>query len=107
MVYIPRVKEIASITIGQTPTVTTELDHLYRTDSFVRFFIPLGYGMSQLNWKLAKIRVTGANTFTINIDTTGFDPFVLNDLDQKPQVIPAGEIPIGVIQGSKWIKPFI
>lgn len=75
--YAPYVNVIASITQAKTPTVITTFDHGYPDGTVVRFQIPPALGMQQLTGQTSPILVTGTTTFTINIDTTLFDPFAI------------------------------
>lgn len=94
-VFGPAMRLIASITNADIPTVTTTFAHEYVDGTVVRFDIPPALGMQQLNQQTAPILVTGATTFTIDIDTTkygvfsvpvGLGPFI----DVCGQVVPIG-----------------
>ena len=82
-IFKPAVRDILSITQSFPATVTTTYDgmtpgpHNYISGLIVRMNIPLNYGMVLLNKKVSAITVTSPTTFTINIDTTNFDPFVI------------------------------
>lgn len=68
---------ISTITNANPAVVTTTFDHQYLTGLIVRLNIPRGYGMTQANRLYGPIVVTGATTFTIDIDTTHFDTFIV------------------------------
>ena len=69
---------IAAITNGFNPTVTTTVDHLYQIGMILRFDIPVGLGMQQLNQHIGTIlTIPTSTTFTITANTTNYDPFVL------------------------------
>lgn len=95
-VYQPAMRIIASITTANPATVTTTFAHQYLTGTICRLHIPLGFGMYQANNLYAPITVTGTTTFTIDIDTTQFQPFaapVTFPLDaQSAVVVPIGEL---------------
>lgn len=74
--FVPAMRLIASITLARIPTVTTTFDHGYVDGTIVRFDIPPACGMPQINQLTSPILVTGLTTFTIDIDTTLFQPFV-------------------------------
>ena len=95
-VYQPALRIITNITNGFPASVTTSFAHQYQTGLIVRLVIPQGWGMNQANQLYSDITVTGSTTFTINIDTTYFAPFVTpatapDDL-QYPQSVPIGEV---------------
>jgi len=68
---------ISTITNANPAVVTTTFDHQYLTGLIVRLNIPRGYGMTQANRLYGPIVVTGATTFTVDIDTTNFDTFIV------------------------------
>lgn len=94
-VYRPQVMEIIDISQANPCEVTTTFPHNYLTGTIVRLWIPYTAGIQQLaggeQWEII---VTGAITFTIPVDSTFFDPFILpqvNSPDQPAQVFPVGE----------------
>ena len=96
--FLPARKNIASITNAYPALVTTTTDHGYTTGMIVRLVIPPAKGMQEVNQLTGKITVTGADTFTIDIDTTNFEPFVTVPpagisqlIDICAQVNPVGE----------------
>ena len=90
---IPAISEIAAITNAFPATVTTTFANNYLTGGIVRLYIPPYCGMIQADKIQGTITVTGPTTFNIDIDTTGFDPFVVPPLPSltPPQVVPVGE----------------
>lgn len=110
-IYQPALKLISSITQGYPTTITTTLPHQYTNGQIVRIFLPQtggttlvngvllkGFGMSQINNLVGTITNTNVPTvFTINIDSSNFDPFVIPPNQDPPvaqaqyaQVIPGG-----------------
>lgn len=75
-VFQRAMRVISSITNDYPAVVTTTFAHQYLTGLIVRLNIPKGYGMTQANQLYGPIIVTGDSTFTIDIDTTYFDPFI-------------------------------
>jgi len=71
----PAMRLISSITREMNAVVTTTFNHNYVSGTMVRFNIPRSVGMSQINKKVGIITVTGADTFTVDIDTTNYDAF--------------------------------
>lgn len=64
--------------IGGVPTlVATPSAHTYNTGLIVRIEIPTACGMEQLNNYVGQITVTGPNAFTLDVDSTNFQPFVI------------------------------
>jgi hypothetical protein len=94
-VYQPAMRIISNITNANPAVVTTTFAHQYLTGTIVRLNFPPGYGMEQANQLTGEIVVTSPTTFSINIDTTTFDPFMtpatFPDNTQYPQVVPIGE----------------
>lgn len=96
-VYGPAMRLISSITNANPALVTTTFAHDYVDGTIVRFNIPPATGMQQLNQMTSPILVTGATTFTIDVDTTQFAPFTVPVglgpfINVCPQVLPIGEI---------------
>lgn len=90
--YLPAMRLISSITQAFPAVVTTSFAHNYVSGEIVRFLIPPSHGMVQLNKRQAEIEVTGATTFTIPIDTTTFDAYVIPvNSTQCGQVVPFAE----------------
>lgn len=96
-------RNVFAITNNNPALVTTTFDginpgnHDYSTGLIVSLRIPDGFGMVQANNLYAPITVVNATQFTMAIDTTDFDPFVIpmsvGYLYQTPaQVIPTGEV---------------
>lgn len=88
---------ISAITRSDPAVVTTTFAHNYITGSIVRLYIPLGFGMPQANQLTGSIAVLSDTTFSINIDTTSFEPFVVPGspsylINSVPHVVPVGEV---------------
>lgn len=75
--YQPSMRIISAITNANPAAVTTTFAHQYVTGTVVRLDIPSGFGMTQANQQFGDITVTSPTTFTIAIDTTMFDTFVV------------------------------
>jgi hypothetical protein len=75
--YQPAMRLISAITNNKLAQVTTTFDHDYVSGTILRFIIPKACGMQQINNMVLEITVTGTNTFTVNLDTTGFDIFAI------------------------------
>lgn len=75
-VYQPAMRIISSVTNANPAVVTTTFNHQYQSGLIVRLNIAPGYGMQQANQLYGPIIVTGDTTFTIDIDTTNFEPLI-------------------------------
>jgi len=75
--YQPSMRIISAITNAFPAQVTTTFAHQYVTGTIVRLDIPNGFGMTQANQLFGLIVVTSPTTFSIAIDTTMFDTFVI------------------------------
>lgn len=73
--YLPALRLVTAITQANPASVTTSFDHSYQSGEIVRIHVPDTYGMIQMNNRFGIITVTGTDTFTIDIDATGFDAF--------------------------------
>lgn len=76
-IYYPRHRFIADISSAASGVVTTTVQHGYTVGQEVRFVIPSGFGMTQLDGQSATITAVTASTFTINIDTSGYTAFAI------------------------------
>lgn len=86
---------IETMTQSFPVVITTTFDHGYSTGLIVRLFIPPKIGMQQANRFYGPIVVTGAATFTMDLDTTNFDAYNVPDvwyIRACGQVIPIGEV---------------
>lgn len=75
-IYQPAMRVVQAITNARAASVTTTIPHLYITGTVVRIEVPVGFGMQQINQQTGTIVVTSANTYTINIDTSLYDPLL-------------------------------
>lgn len=96
--YSPAMRLITAITSSVNAEVTTSFAHGYLSGLVVRILVPeLRFGMVQLDKQVGTITVTGDTTFTIDIDTSNYDTFVIPDPEETftaafPAVVPVGEI---------------
>ena len=93
--FQPAMRLLSSVTKANPAVVTTTFDHDYVSGTIVRFHIPQYYGMRELDRLQGIITVTGTDTFTVDINTTGFQAFVAPVAkwyhDRCALVIPIGE----------------
>lgn len=94
--YQPAMRIITAITNGFPAIVTTSFAHQYLSGLIVRLFIPRYFGMVQADKLQGAITVIDDVTFSINLDTTYFDPFVVPVQTpltaQLANVVPFGEL---------------
>lgn len=98
VIQTPSALEIASISqsmpmqvIAVAQNDTTQIN-TYIPGMAVRLFIPYSYGMYQANNLVGTIIDVDVDTFTIAIDSTKFDPFVipLGSAEAPASIAPAG-----------------
>lgn len=110
-------RNILSITQATEALVTTTFDgttpgdHNYSTGLIVRLVIPHGFGMEQANELYGPITVTSSSTFTIPINTTSFDPFVIpaynpGHFGTPAQTIPTGEVNEILTEATQNVLPY-
>lgn len=105
--FQPAKRIIMNITQANYAEITTTFPHNYGTGLIVRLYVPYTYGMTQANQFSGVITVTSDVTFTMNLNTTGFDPFVVPAgttaaQDQFcAQVVPIGEVNSSIAQATR------
>ncbi len=101
---------ISSLSQASQAQVTTTFAHQYQSGEIIRFVIPLGFGMQQINQMQAPITVTGSTTFTVPIDSTHFDAFStpssFPDNKQYAQVVPIAEIASQLEGATQNVLPY-
>jgi hypothetical protein len=96
--YAPMMRAITAITNANPAVVTTITNPVSTSNGYIsgmicRLYIPQGFGMQQANQLLGTITVIDGLNFSINIDTTTFDPFVVpNPHFQQASVVNVGEV---------------
>lgn len=115
--YQRAMRNILSITQSENALVTTTFDginpgnHQYSTGLIVRLVIPDGFGMVKANKLYGPITVVSDTQFTIPIDTTNFDAFVVPDFQPgffgtPAQVVPMGEIDSILTEATQNVLPY-
>lgn len=110
-------RNILSITQEENALVTTTFDgttpgnHQYSTGLIVRLYVPNGFGMVQANELSGPITVINDTQFTIPIDTTGFDAFVVpayqpGNFGTPAQVVPVGEVNDLLTEATQNVLPY-
>lgn len=109
-VFQPVVRTITAITNAPQASVTTSIPHQYLTGLIVRLIVPEIFSMYQVSGMFGEIVVTSDTTFTIAINTTTFDPFIVPDpLPQGytcPQAIPIAEDNAMLTQAVQNVLPY-
>lgn len=109
--FQPAMRIISSITNAYPAVVTTSFAHQYATGMIVRLNIPEGFGMQQANQLYSPITVTGSTTFTMDIDTSSFDPYVISATYpfsyQSGQVTPMAEVNSTLANATRNVLPII
>ena len=92
--FYPSLNVPINVTQGYPSIVQLLIPVNYVVNQFISLRIPPEFGMIQANGKTAKIMAvnTGANTITLDLDTSSFDAFVFPiSFVNIPQTLPAGE----------------
>ncbi len=96
VIAIPSSLTITAITQAFPMVVSVSVNavtesNTYISGQLVRLTIPFAYGMQQANGLVAQIINTGVGTLTLNIDSSGFDPFAIPASGEMPaSLAPAG-----------------
>lgn len=95
-IFYPRHRYITKITQAAQAVVTLSVTHGYQVGQAVRFNVDKAFGMKQINGLQGDIVAinTSTNTITVDINTTGFTPFVF-PLTAAVPYTPALVVPIG------------
>ncbi len=94
--YTPFVCDIAAIVTGQNTLVTTSVNHAFVIGQEVQFFIPPVWGMIQLDQMTGYVTaIPTSNEFTVNIDSLGFNAFIIPTPSPFVVITPAQVAGIG------------
>jgi len=110
-------RNILSITQEENALVTTTFDginpgnHDYLTGLIARIYVPDGFGMTQANQLEGIVTKINDTQFTITIDTTNFDPFVIpayqpGAFGTPAHVVPVGEISSILTEATQNVLPY-
>lgn len=109
-IFQPAMRIVSSITQAYPASITTTFAHQYNTGMIVRLNIPEGFGMQQANQLYTPIIVTSPTTFTMDIDTSFMDPYVIPTQYpfsyQSGQVTSIAEINSTLANATRNILPF-
>lgn len=102
-VFQRAMRNILSITNDENALVTTTFDgvnpgnHDYSTGLIARLYVPEGFGMVQANELSGVVTKVNDTQFTITVNTTNFDTFVIPDFQPGGFGTPAQVVPVGEI----------
>ena len=110
-------RNILTITQDVNALITTTFDginpgnHQYSTGLIVRLYVPDGFGMVRINGIDAPITVINDTQFTVPIDTTNFDAFVVPNYQPgafgtPAQVVPVGEVNDLLTMATQNVLPY-
>lgn len=107
--FLYDISYIESITQSNPCIITTTSPHGYSTGFNVRVTFPFPYsksfGMIQINGLSGLITVFSPTSFSMPINTLGFDPFVVGTTLEKAQVIPIGQEVVTDLNDSHQVNP--
>jgi hypothetical protein len=93
--YLPHTVVITAITAANPAVVSTSRNHGLTVGQEVRIMVPDVCGMREINGKAVTITAVTANTFTTDLNSTGFTAFALPVTAAAPcnqaMVVPFGE----------------
>ncbi len=115
--FQPAMRNILSITQAYPAVFTTTFDgvnpgnHQYLTGLIVRIHIPPYFGMEQINLFTGPITVLSDSTFSMDIDSSNFDAFVVppsqpGNLQTPAQIVPVGEVTETLTSSTRNVLPY-
>ena len=107
--FQPAMRIVTAITNGFPCIVTTSFDHNYKTGLVVRLDIPETYGMQQANQLFAPITYIDDTNFSMPIDTTYFDAFIVPApvvISTLAQAVPIAEDSSQLYQAVRDVVPY-
>lgn len=82
--YKPATRILANISKATAAVVTCLVDHSFQVGTKVKFNIPSGYGMTELNGEEGVVTAVTANTFTVDVDTSGYTTYTFPTYASTP-----------------------
>lgn len=95
--FDPRRLWITGITAANPAVVSVSTTHSYNVGSKVRIIVPSDFGMTEINKQIAEVTAIGANTLTLDVDSSGYTAFAYPTSATAaagttfPQIVPVGE----------------
>jgi len=99
--FYPDHRHITAISKAASAVVVTSVTNDYEVGQMLRFIVPAAFGMTEMNGlvgtitAVVKTGATGANTITVDIDSTGFTTFAFPATAASP-FSPAMCMPVGM-----------
>lgn len=115
VIQIPSSLEITAITQALPMVVTVAIENAtteantYIVGMAIKLFIPYTYKMYQANNLVGTIMAINGSQFTLNLDSTQFDAFVVPSgvtIEQPATISPAGSRNYQYTNGSSLAVPF-
>ena len=113
VIQIPSALEITAISQSLPMTITVQVDNAasqvntYIVGMAVKLFVPYNFGMFQANNLVGTITAISGSVFTLNLDSSQFDPFVIPATGEQPATIaPNGSRNYQFTNGSNQAVPF-
>lgn len=105
--FQPSVFYISAISLGQTTTITTSINHNYVLGQLTRLLIPSKYGAQALNEQQGYvIAIPALNQVTLDINSINSDPFISSPTflpfqsKTPPQIVAVGDRNSGTINAN-------
>lgn len=100
--YLPSRFVISAISLGQSTTVTTTVNHNYVIGQLVRLLIPSVCKTIELNEQEGFVTsIPSPNQVVLNINSSGFNSFVnTSSISSQPQILAIGDTNTGATNSS-------
>lgn len=111
-IYQPAMRLIASLSTALPAVVTTTFAHNYVAGIIVRLDIPAYIGMPEADQQVVEIlTILGPTSFTVNMNSSGYQPFVIPDplpahVTTTAMVVPIGEVNRTLVAATNNILPY-
>ena len=111
-IFTPSSLVITAITQSLNMVVTCVVNsvteaNIYIPGMLVKLLVPSSYGMYQANGLTGKILFVSGLNFTLNIDSTQFDPFIIPGSGQTPaSMAPSGSQNLEFNNSTANVIPF-
>ena len=90
---ITSISQSAPMVVGVAVQTPTSESNTYIVGMAIRFMVPQTYGMYQANNLVGTIKAINGSNFTLNLDSSLFDPFVIPSgvtVEQPATIAPNG-----------------
>ena len=104
--YAPIMMPVTAISKTNPAVITTLAASGYLNGAIVRINVPDGFGMRQINQLTGTVTVLTPTTFSVDIDASLFDPFIVPaNRTQQSSVVPVGEVNVNLDSAVRNILP--